>query len=84
MKLSNNIKLHTSFKILLKYITDELSAGEFRDIKCSNVHVGRFVAVHLVGPGILTVCELEVYGGKSVFDFLFDCPHFGKNVYNRV
>ena len=41
-----------------------LSAGEFRDIQCHNVHVGRFAAIHFDHPGTLTVCEFEVFGGK--------------------
>ena len=80
--MDNNISL-----LLLKsflYITGKLSAGEFRDIKCTNLNKGRFVAIHLVKPGILTVCELEIYGGKSVFDLIFDCPHFGTDVQKRV
>lgn len=41
-----------------------LSAGEFRDIQCNIAQAGRFVAIYIDGPGILTVCELKVYGGK--------------------
>ena len=36
----------------------------FEDIRCDNVHRGRFAAIFLDNPGILTVCEFEVYGGK--------------------
>ena len=45
-------------------ITGALSAGELRYIECRNVHVGRFVAVYFDHPGVLSVCELEVYGGR--------------------
>ena len=43
---------------------DTLSAGEFRDIECRNFHVGKFVAIYFDHPGILTVCEFQVYGSK--------------------
>ena len=81
MSNNNNLFLLKSYL----YITGKLGAGEFRDIKCSDHQVGRFVAILLVKPGILTVCELEVYGGKSVCGWISDCPHFGeKKVENRV
>ena len=41
-----------------------LSAGEFRYIECRNYRVGRFVAIYFDHPGVLTVCEFEVYGGR--------------------
>ena len=47
------------------YMTGALSAGEFRDIQCHNVHVGRFVAIYFDHPGTLTICEFQVFGGKS-------------------
>ena len=52
-------------------MTDALGAGEFRTIRCANSHVGRFVAIYFDHPGILTVCELEIYGGESVLEQLF-------------
>ena len=41
-----------------------LTAGEFRDIRCVNIHTGRFVAIYFGHSGTLTVCEFEVFGGK--------------------
>ena len=50
-------------QFLLK-MTGAFLAGEFRDIKCQNIHAGRFVAIYFDHPGTLTVCEFEVFGGK--------------------
>ena len=46
------------------YITGAMLAGEFCEIRCNNVHAGRFVAIYFDHPGILTVCEFQVFGGK--------------------
>ena len=43
-------------------IIGALSAGKFRGIECSNFYVGRFVSIYFDHPGVLTVCEFEVYG----------------------
>ena len=45
-------------------MTGALSADEFRNIECHNVHTGRFVAIYFDHPGRLTVCEFEVFAGK--------------------
>ena len=50
--------------IMFFSVIDSLSAAEFRDVQCDSHHVGRFAAIYFDHPGILTVCELEVYGGK--------------------
>ena len=49
---------------ILLYMAGTLLANEFRDIRCNNVHVGRFVAIYFGHPGTLTVCEFEVFGRK--------------------
>ena len=41
-----------------------VSAGWFLEIMCNNFHAGRFVAVYFDHPGILTVCEFQVFGGR--------------------
>ena len=41
-----------------------LSAGEFRYFECRIYRVGRFVAIYFDHPGVLTVCEFEMYGGR--------------------
>ena len=46
-------------------MTGAMLAGEFREIKCKSVHAGRFVAIYFDHPGTLTVCELQVFGGKA-------------------
>ena len=38
--------------------------GKFQTIQCHHIHTGRFVAIYFGHPGILTVCEFEVYGGR--------------------
>ena len=53
-------------------VLDALSAGEFRDVHCVSHYIGRFVAIRLNNPGYLTICELEVYGGKIHRDFTCD------------
>ena len=60
------------------YIIGQVSAGGFPTIQCTNVNTGRFVAIQLDQPGILTVCELQIFGGKSVFDLIVDCSYFGE------
>ena len=45
-------------------MTGALLPGKLREIRCQNVHAGRFVAIFFDHPGSLTVCEFEVYGGK--------------------
>ena len=56
---------------MLFSIIGALSAGEFRKVKCDKVHVGRYVAISFDHSDYLTVCELEVYGGKhfSLYDW---------------
>ena len=44
-------------------MTGAMLAGQFREIRCNNVHAGRFVAIYFDHPGTLTVCELQVFGG---------------------
>ena len=56
-------------RYILLYITGTLSAGEFRNIECDNVHTGRFVAIYFNHSGALTVCEFEVFGGKFLCRF---------------
>ena len=45
--------------IILVFMIDTLSAGEFRGIECRNIHVGKFVAIYFDHPGVLTVCEFS-------------------------
>ena len=45
-------------------IKGALSAGEFQGIECSNFYVGKFVSIYFDHPGVLNVCEFEVYGSK--------------------
>ena len=50
--------------IVLFNLTGVLSPDEFRTFTCREVHVARYVAIQLSGKRYLTLCEVEVYGGK--------------------
>ena len=41
-----------------------MASGKFQTIKCDHIHTGRFVAIYFGHPGVITVCEFEVYGGR--------------------
>ena len=49
---------------LLLFIIGAVGAGMFKTIQCSQFHMGRYVAIYFGHPGVLTVCEFEVYGGR--------------------
>ena len=42
----------------------QLGDGETRNIKCSEIHSGRFVSIYLDHDGILTLCEVQVFRCK--------------------
>ena len=46
------------------HVPGKLSAGETRTIGCSEVHHGRYLSIFFDHPGILTLCEVEVFGSK--------------------
>ena len=48
------------------FVQGALSAGELRDIQCTQLHSGRYVAIQLQGKEYLTLCEVEVFGGKLI------------------
>ena len=56
-------------------MTGALEDGEFRDIKCNSVHVGRFVAIYFDHIGTLTVCEFQVFGSKLLSELSLNVLH---------
>ena len=46
------------------FITGAVKGGKFQTIKCDHIHTGYYVAIYFGHPGILNVCEFEVYGGR--------------------
>ena len=48
---------------LLKYL-GALGPDEFRTFTREQIDVARYVAIHSEDSGFLTLCEVEVYGGK--------------------
>ena len=46
------------------FIIDAVGGGRFKTIQCDHYYTGRYVAIYFGHPGVLTVCEFEVYGGK--------------------
>lgn len=54
---------------LLLFSPGKLGAGEFRDIQCTGLNVGRYVAIQLQGKNYLTLCEVEVFGSKLISVF---------------
>ena len=56
---------------------EELSAGERRDWHCDKTIHGRYVVIRLKENGILTLCEVKIFGtncieGKKSITFVFD------------
>ena len=43
----------------------QLGLEETRNIRCSQVHSGRYVSVYMEHSGFLTLCEVQVFGSMS-------------------
>ncbi len=43
-------------------LSDALGPSKTRTIQCSEIHGGRFVSIFLDHDGILTLCEVKVFG----------------------
>ena len=52
---------------MLCFIIGALNPGQLKTIDCIKHPFGRYVAIYFDHPGILTVCEFEVYGGKHLW-----------------
>ena len=48
----------------LLFFLGQLGNSETRNIQCSEVHSGRFLSIYLDHDGILTLCEVQVFGCK--------------------
>ena len=46
----------------LLFFLGQLGNSETRNIQCSEVHSGRFLSIYLDHDGILTLCEVQVFG----------------------
>ena len=46
------------------FIIGAVVAGAFKTIQCDSYFQGRYVAIYFGHPGVLTVCEFQVYGGR--------------------
>lgn len=44
-----------------------LKLHERKPVPCRPGTVGSIVRIRMIKPGTLTVCEVEVYGGKTIF-----------------
>ena len=62
------IVLHErDFRLYMRSVN--MFSGQFgndvtRNIECSEVYSGRFLAIYLNNTGILTLCEVQVFGCK--------------------
>ena len=54
-------KLDHGLNVLILLILNLVSTGE---IRCNSIHTGRYISIYFDHPGVLIVCEFEVYGGK--------------------
>ena len=53
-----------NINIKIPNILGKLEDGETRNIQCSEVHSGRFLSIYLDHNGILSLCEVQVFGCK--------------------
>ena len=53
-----------SQKWIIIFIIGTVGSGVFQIVQCNQYYKGRYVAIYFDHPGVLTVCEFEVYGGK--------------------
>ena len=60
----NKPVFHFIHPLISSHFIGQLGDGETRNIECSEIHSGRFLAVYLDHNGILTLCEVQVFGCK--------------------
>jgi len=49
------------------FVDKPMRPFEFKSLKCRPGSVGSVVRIYKTIPGNLTICEVEVYGGKTTF-----------------
>ena len=65
------------------HVPGKLNAGETRTIGCSEVHRGRYLSIFFDHPGILTLCEVEIFASKILSDH-FNLKYLRRNGKNKV
>ena len=49
---------------MVVFVIGEVGSGKLKTIQCDHYYKGRYVRIMFDHPGVLTVCEFEVYGGR--------------------